>query len=90
MKRKSKKASFEVVNPLAAGIDVGAMEHYVAVPAHLTEQSVRKFSGFTSDLHALGDWLVSLGITTVAMESTAPRWRATTGSACMTCWKPKV
>lgn len=67
-------ASFEVVNPLAAGIDVGAMEHYVAVPAHLSEQSVRKFSGFTSDLHALGDWLVSLGITTVAMESTGNYW----------------
>ena len=74
MKRKTKKTAFEVVHPLAAGVDVGAMEHYVAVPAHLAEQSVRKFSGFTDDLHALGDWLVSLGITTVVMESTGNYW----------------
>lgn len=72
--QRKKKSFFQVIHPLAAGIDVGAMEHYVAVPADLTEQAVRKFTGFTSDLYALADWLVSLGITTVAMESTGNYW----------------
>lgn len=36
---------------------------------------IRTFSTMTADLLALGDWLHSLGVTTVAMESTGEFWK---------------
>src|ERR1700681_4906151 len=63
-----------LLNPNAAGIDVGASEHYVAVPPDRDEQSVRRFGAFTEDLHALAQWLVQCGVTTVALESTGVYW----------------
>jgi len=63
-----------LLNPHAAGIDVGASEHYVAVPPDRDEQPVRRFGAFTEDLHALAQWLVQCGVTTVAMESTGVYW----------------
>ncbi|MCL7455113.1 MAG: IS110 family transposase [Anaerolineae bacterium] len=64
------------VNLDAAGIDVGSEEHYVGVPPGRDPQGqdVRHFSAFTSDLHALADWLEQCGIKTVAMESTGVYW----------------
>src|ERR1700730_19045195 len=62
------------VNLNAAGIDVGSDRHLVAVPEGRDEVSVREFGAFTSDLHALADWLSQCGITTVAMESTGVYW----------------
>ena len=77
-KRKQKKgnspAALPVMRPDAAGIDVGATEIYVAVPADRTTDNVRSFPTFTQDLYALADWLVGLGIQTVAMESTGVYW----------------
>lgn len=64
----------ERVNLDAAGIDVGACEHYVAVPPERDPQPIRKFGSFTEDLHALADWLQQCGVTTVAMESTGVYW----------------
>jgi transposase len=63
-----------LLNPNAAGIDVGASEHYVAVPPDRNEQAVRRFGAFTEDLHVLAQWLVKCGVTTVAMESTGVYW----------------
>src|ERR1041385_755826 len=60
--------------PNAAGIDIGAREIYVAVPADRDEHSVRKCGTFTSDLQQMATWLVHCGITTVAMESTGVYW----------------
>jgi hypothetical protein len=62
------------VNLNAAGIDVGATEHYVAVPKGRDEDTVRSFGTFTADLEALADWLQECGIETVAMESTGVYW----------------
>lgn len=62
------------IHPNAAGIDVGAESHYVAVPADRDEQPVREFSSFTVDLYRMADWLKSCGIETVAMESTGVYW----------------
>jgi transposase len=62
------------VNLNAAGIDVGSDRHVVAVPAGRDEVSVREFGAFTTDLHALADWLAKCGITSVAMESTGVYW----------------
>ena len=63
-----------LINPNAAGIDVGASEHYVAVPPDRDEQPVRRFGAFTEDLQSLAHWLVQCGVTTVAMESTGVYW----------------
>jgi transposase len=71
---KSKRRSLAKVNAAAAGIDVGATFHVVAVPPGRTEKSVRSFRSFTGDLQALADWLQEVGITTVAMESTGVYW----------------
>jgi transposase len=80
MKRnKTRKAQrihshLKQVNLFAAGIDIGSRSHFVAVPEELDEQPVREFAGFTGDLHRLADWLVEIGIQTVAMESTGVYW----------------
>jgi len=62
------------VFPNAAGIDVGASSHWVAVPPHSTEESVREFGAMTDDLNALADWLLACGVDTVALESTGVYW----------------
>jgi transposase len=62
------------VYPQAAGIDIGASEHWVSIPSELDPEPVRKFSCFTADLYAMAEWLKSRGITTVAMESTGVYW----------------
>lgn len=58
----------------AAGIDVGAEAHYVAVPPSDDPQPVRCFAASTADLEALAAWLAQCQITTVAMESTGLYW----------------
>ncbi|MBV8885045.1 MAG: IS110 family transposase [Chroococcidiopsidaceae cyanobacterium CP_BM_RX_35] len=63
-----------MINLNAAGIDLGASEHWVSVPTDRDEQSVRRFSCFTADLYALADWLQNCGIETVAMEATGVYW----------------
>ena len=79
-----------VANPHAAGIDVHAAVHWVAVPpdhvpppkpadsgaaaAANVPGHVRKFGACTADLELLADWLQACGITSVAMESTGVYW----------------
>jgi hypothetical protein len=46
-------ADLTIKHPDAAGIDVGARVHYVAVPEGRAEQSVRSFGAYTSQLEAL-------------------------------------
>lgn len=72
-KKEAQSAKFEVVNPRAAGIDVGSRFHWVSVGTQ-AEQS-REFGVFTEDLHALCKWLKSKEVTTVAMESTGFYWK---------------
>jgi transposase len=62
------------INRRAAGVDIGATFHVAAVPVDLDTEPVRSFRSFTADLDQLADWLVKLGITTVAMESTGVYW----------------
>ena len=63
-----------ILEPDAAGIDIGAREIFVAVPPDRDEYPVRVFDSFTEDLHQLADWLIACGITTVAMEATGVYW----------------
>jgi transposase len=62
------------LNPNAAGVDIGATEIYIAVPADRDPQAVRCFVTFTEDLHAAANWLKACNIETVAMESTGVYW----------------
>ena len=65
---------FSTINPHAAGIEIGATHHVVAVASDRDPTPVRTFCPFSGDLHALADWLHTVGITTVAMESTGVYW----------------
>lgn len=77
MKKKIKQSTrlkpLSVMNMKVAGIDVGASCHYVCVGS-LAEDPVRRYGTFTHDLESLADWLVSLGVESVAMESTGIYW----------------
>ena len=63
-----------MLHPDAAGVDIGATEIYVAVPADRDPENVRSFQTFTDALIALAEWLLQCGIRTVAMESTGVYW----------------
>src|SRR5271169_4338544 len=75
-KSKARKSVLERINPNAAGIDIGANFHFVAIPEDRAEENIRKFGPFTSDLHRLADWLAEHHIETVVMESTGVYWIA--------------
>lgn len=64
-----------VVNPNAAGIDVGDTIHAVAVPKDRDQQSVRTFGSMSSDLEEIVRWLKICGIDTIALESTGVYWK---------------
>ena len=73
-KSGAEPAGLAQLNLNAAGIDVGATSHFVAVPADRTEQPVREFEAFTADLYRLAGWLAECGVETVVMESTGVYW----------------
>jgi transposase len=75
-RRKHRKLdrSLPEMRPNAGGIDVGATEIFVAVPADRDADSVRSFPTFTENLHELADWLQRCRVDTVAMESTGVYW----------------
>ena len=62
------------VNLNAAGIDVGASSHFVAVSEDCSDQPVREFAAYTADLYLLAEWLAGCGVETVVMESTGVYW----------------
>lgn len=64
-----------LVNPNAAGIDIGDTIHAVAVPEGRDETPVRTFGTMTCDLEAIAAWLLECGVDTVAMESTGVYWK---------------
>ncbi len=73
--KKSKQPELSVINPHAAGIDLGSREHWACVPSSSTESTnIQPFGCTTPDLIALADWFTSGGVTTVAMESTGVEW----------------
>jgi transposase len=64
---------FPVLNPHAAGIDIGSRIHSVCIGFD-PDEDIREFATFTADLNALADWLHERGITSVAMEATGVYW----------------
>lgn len=73
-RRQRETGPESMFEPNAAGIDIGAREIWVAVPADRDPRPVRKCGTFTGDLQQMAEWLVSCGITTAAMESTGVYW----------------
>ena len=58
----------------AAGIDIGAAAHGVAVPPSDAPQPGRRCGACTADLEALADWLATWRRTTIALASTGGSW----------------
>jgi transposase len=84
-RRSEEVADLAVKQRHAAGIDVHAAVHFVAVavedvragffnPGAKLPAGVRKFGATTGDLEVLAAWLKDCGVTTVAMESTGVYW----------------
>lgn len=73
MSRKSRQR-LKIVYPHSAGIDIGSGEHWAAVDPDRSPSPVRRFTSFSDDLQALGDWLEAAGVRQVAMEATGVYW----------------
>jgi transposase len=71
---KKEKMALDVVNPQAAGIDVGSRSHYVAIGQR--DEDVKEFGVYNEDLMALAQWLLDNEVKTVAMESTGTYWQS--------------
>ena len=65
-----------VFNALAAGVDIGDTEHFVAISDGEGGHQVKCYNAFTEDLKCIVQDLKRNGITTVAMESTGVYWLA--------------
>ncbi len=63
----------EIINPNAAGIDVGSRSHFMAVGQSLDD--VQEFGVYAEDLTAICKHLKSYGVTSVALESTGDYWQ---------------
>lgn len=72
----ARKPELTVMHSNAAGIDIGAASHFVAVRPDRGEDAVREFGCFTEDIEAMAKWLLECGVDVVAMESTGVYWIA--------------
>ena len=70
---KKKRISLEVVNPYAAGIDIGSRSHWVSVGQNA--QDVKEFGVYSQDHQELCAWLKKHEVTSIAMESTGTYWQ---------------
>jgi transposase len=73
-KKRAKAVSLPIVEPAAAGADIGATQIFAAAPPDRDADPVRCFETFTADLEKLADRLQQCGIRTIAMESTGVYW----------------
>ena len=65
--------ALDVVNPNAAGIDIGSRSHWVAVGQDA--QDVKEFGVYSQDQLDMCTWLQSKNVTSIAMESTGTYWQ---------------
>lgn len=73
--KKAKRInSFAIINPQAAGIDIGNTEISVAISPEKCQENVRTFGTFTCDFTQVIEFLKEYGITCVAMECTGVYW----------------
>ena len=69
-----KEVSMEIINPNAAGIDIGSRSHFVAIGQG--KDDVREFGVYNEDLQQIVQWLQSNDVKTIAMESTGTYWQS--------------
>src|ERR1022692_1464773 len=74
MEKKKEFEKMAVLNPRAAGIDIGSKSHWVAIGQN--KGDVKEFGVYTEDLLEICQHLKKHDITTVAMESTGNYWKA--------------
>jgi transposase len=67
------KLKMDIINPNAAGIDIGSRSHFVAI--NQEHADVKEFGVYAQDMKALVDWLLENNVKTVAMESTGSYWQ---------------
>ena len=73
--RKTNPQLLRTIHHHAAGIDLGAREHFVAAPPlEDGEPNVQRFGTTTPELLRLATWLKEQNVDTVAMESTGVYW----------------
>src|SRR6266403_646431 len=65
--RSRERALLQKVHLNAAGIDIGADVHWVAVPEDRDASPVRSFGVFTRDLILLCEWLKRCQVETIVM-----------------------
>lgn len=70
---EKKQISLEVVNPNAAGIDIGSRSHWIAVGQNA--EDVKEFGVYSQDQMDLCEWLKGKHVTSIAMESTGTYWQ---------------
>ena len=70
---RKKKMELDVVNPNAAGVDIGSRSHFVSIGQGSGD--VKEFGVYAEDLKAISAWLKENGTETVAMESTGNYWQ---------------
>lgn len=68
-----KQIALDVVNPNAAGIDIGSRSHWVAVGQNA--EDVKEFGVYSQDQLDMCTWLQSKNVTSIAMESTGTYWQ---------------
>ena len=55
-KHPSPPENMPMLHPHAAGLDGGAAEHWVGVPADRDAQPIQQWSALPWDVHRLADW----------------------------------
>jgi len=68
-----RKLKMDIINPNAAGIDIGSRSHFVAI--NQEHSDVREFGVYAQDMKELLKWLLDNNVKTVAMESTGSYWQ---------------
>jgi len=74
--------SMKIINPKAAGIDIGSRSHWVAIGQE--DKDVREFGVFNEDLYDLAQWLTENQIRQLPW-----RVQAHTGKTFMQCSWPR-
>jgi len=70
---KKGNIKMNIVNPNAAGIDIGSRSHFVAVGQG--DNEIEEFGVYAEDLTAICNYLTEHDVKTVALESTGDYWQ---------------
>lgn len=73
-KKRDKVPSLPLIERNAAGIDIGATQIFVAVPADRDAEPVRSFQTFTVELERLADWLHQCQVRTVCIQNDSQKY----------------